>query len=73
MRPQVMEEVIKMIKKYLNSKWWHLTAAAASIATVGYVVYIAYAYHVIMTWFLIASLFMSVYEIVKFAAHHKKA
>ena len=62
-----------MIKKYLNSKWWHLTAAITSIATVGYVVYIAYAYHVIMTWFLIASLFMSGYEIWKFATHHKTA
>ena len=62
-----------MIKKYLNSKWWHLTAAVTSIATVGYVAYIAYAHHVIMTWFLIASLFMSVYEIYKFITHHKTA
>ena len=62
-----------MIKKYLKSKWWHLTAAVCSIATVGYVAYIAYAHHVIMVWFLIASLFMSVYEMIKFATHHKTA
>ena len=62
-----------MIKKYFNSKWWHLTAAVCSIATVGYVAYIAYAHHVIMVWFLIASVFMSVYETVKFVKHQKTA
>lgn len=62
-----------MIRKYFKSRWWHLTAAVTSLATVGYAVYMAYAYHVIMVWILIAALFMTVYEFIKFASHHKTA
>ena len=55
-----------MIKKFMNSKWWHLTAAVTALATVGYVGYMAYAFHILMVWFLMASLFMTVYEFWKF-------
>lgn len=60
-----------MIKKFMNSKWWHLTAAVTALATVGYVGYIAYAFHILMVWFLMASLFMTVYEFWKFFAFRK--
>ena len=61
------KEVKRMIKKFLNSKWWYLTAAIASLATVGYAVYMAKMYHVIMVWLFMASIFMTVYEFWKFA------
>jgi len=51
-----------MISRYLKSKWWNLTAAVTSFATVGYVIYIAVAFHIFFVWFFMASLFMTVYE-----------
>ncbi len=62
-----------MIRKFIKSKWWNLLAAVTSLATAGYVVYMAYAYHVIMVWFLVASVFMTVYEFWKFASFNKTA
>ena len=62
-----------MIKRFLNSKWWYLTAAITSAATVGYAVYMAVTYHVIMVWILMASVFMTFYEFWKFASHVKNS
>ena len=62
-----------MIKKFLKSKWWHLTAAVTSLATAGYAVYMACTYHVLMVWILMASVFMTVYEVWKFVVHRKEA
>jgi len=61
-----------MIRRFLKSRWWHLTAAVTSLATVGYVIYMASTFHVLMVWFLIASLFMTVYEFWNFASMKKK-
>ena len=33
-------------------------AAVTSLATLGYVAYMAYAHHVIMVWFVMVSVFM---------------
>jgi hypothetical protein len=66
-------EVIKMIRKFLMSRWWNLTAAVTSLATVGYAVYMAYNYHVLMVWILMASVFMTCYESWKFIMHDRKA
>ena len=52
--------------------WWHLTAAVTALATVGYVAYMACTFRVLMVWFLIASVFMTVYEFWKFASFRKK-
>ena len=41
-----------MIKRFMNSRWWHLTAAITALMTVGYVIYMASAFHVLMVWFL---------------------
>jgi hypothetical protein len=57
-----------MIKRFMKSRWWHLTAAVTALATVGYVAYMAYTFRVLMVWFLIASVFMTVYEFWKFAS-----
>jgi len=62
-----------MIRKFLMSRWWNLTAAVTSLATVGYAVYMAYNYHVLMVWILMASVFMTVYEVWKFVVHRKEA
>lgn len=62
-----------MFRKYFKSRWWNLTAALTSLATVGYAVYMACNYHVIMVWIFIAALFMTGYEFWKFASHHKSA
>jgi len=61
-----------MIRRFLKSRWWHLTAAVTSLATVGYVIYMASTFHVLMVWFLIASLFMTVYEFWNFASMKKE-
>lgn len=55
-----------MISRFLKSKWWNLTAAVTSFATVGYVIYIAAAFHIFFVWFFMASLYMTVYEFYKF-------
>ena len=68
---EATKEVIQMIRRFLKSRWWHLTAAITALATVGYVIYMASAFHVLMIWFLIASLFMTVYEFWKFASFKK--
>ena len=62
-----------MISAFLKSKWWNLTAAVTSLATVGYVIYIATAFHVFFVWFFMASLFMTVYEFFKFFTHRVNA
>ena len=62
-----------MIGRFMKSRWWHLTAAVTSLATAGYAVYMAATYHVIMVWILMASIFMTVYEFVKFASYRKTA
>ena len=62
-----------MIRNFLKSRWWNLTAAITSLATFGYAVYMAYNYHVIMVWIFMASLFMTIYEFIKFAARRKNA
>ena len=68
---EATKEVISMIKRFMKSRWWHLTAAVTSLATVGYVVYMASTFHVLMVWFLMASLFMTVYEFYKFLSFGK--
>ena len=68
-----MKEVRYMISKYLKSKWWNLTAAVTSFATVGYVIYIPAAFHIFFVWFFMASLFMTVYELYKFFTHRANA
>lgn len=60
-----------MIRRFLESRWWHLTAAITALMTVGYVIYMASTFHVLMVWFLVASLFMTVYEFWKFASMKK--
>ena len=62
-----------MFSGFLKSKWWNLTAAVTSLATVGYVIYIAKAFHIFFLWFFMASLFMTVYEFYKFFAHRTDA
>lgn len=62
-----------MISRFLKSRWWNLTAAVTSLATVGYAAYMAYNYHVIMVWIFMASAFMTVYEFWKFASRSKTA
>ena len=62
-----------MISRYLKSKWWNLTAAVTSFATVGYVIYIAAAFHIFFVWFFMVSLFMTVYELYKFFTHRANA
>ena len=37
-----------MAKTFMKSRWWHLTAAIASFATVGCAVDMAMAHHVFM-------------------------
>lgn len=71
MMPSTGKEATDMIKTFLNSKWWYLTAAITSAATIGYAVYMAARYHVIMIWILMASVFMTIYEFRKFAEHRK--
>ncbi|MBE7069515.1 MAG: hypothetical protein E7386_03325 [Ruminococcaceae bacterium] len=61
-----------MISRFLKSKWWNLTAALTSMATVGYVIYIAKAFHIFFVWFFMASLFMTVYEFHKFFTFEEK-
>lgn len=65
------KEVTEMIKRFMQSRWWNLTAAITALATVGYVIYMAYAFRILMIWFLIASVFMTVYEFVRFASRRK--
>ena len=60
-----------MIRRFLKSRWWHLTAAVTSLATVGYVIYMASTFHVLMVWFLLASGFMTAYEFWMFASMKK--
>ena len=55
-----------MIRRFMKSRWWNLTAAVTSLATVGYEIYMASTFHVLMVWFLIASVFMTIYEFYKF-------
>ncbi len=62
-----------MFSRFLKSKWWNLTVAVTSFATVGYVIYIAKAFHVFFLWFFMASLFMTVYEFYKFFAHRESS
>ena len=62
-----------MIKRFMKSKWWNLTAAITSLATVGYAVYMAYVYHVIMVWIFMAALFMTIYELCKYTSRCKTA
>lgn len=61
-----------MIKRFMKSRWWHLTAAVTALATIGYVAYMAYTFRVLMVWFLIASVFMTVYEFWQFASYNKQ-
>ncbi|MBO4682101.1 MAG: hypothetical protein J5623_09450 [Clostridiales bacterium] len=62
-----------MISTFLKSKWWNLTAAVTSLATVGYVIWIAMAFRIFFVWFFMASLFMAVYEFYKFFTHRANA
>ena len=63
---------MNVIRRFMKSRWWHLTAAVTALATVGYVAYMACTFRVLMVWFLIASVFMTVYEFWKFASFRKK-
>ena len=62
-----------MIKRFMKSRWWHFTGAVTSLATAGYAVYMASAYHVFMFWILMASVFMTGYGLWKFVAQRKEA
>ena len=70
---EATKEVRQMISKFLKSKWWNLTSAVTALATVGYVIYIAKAFHIFFVWFFMASLFLTVYEFYKFFTHHENA
>jgi uncharacterized membrane protein YdbT with pleckstrin-like domain len=63
--------VITVIRRFMKSRWWNLTCAITALATVGYVIYMACAFHILMVWFLIASAFITVYEFWKFATIKK--
>ena len=60
-----------VIRRFMKSRWWHLTCALTALATVGYVIYMAYEFHILMFWFLMASAFIAVYEFWKFASMKK--
>ena len=62
-----------MAKNFMKSRGWHLTAAIASFATVGYAVYMAMAHHVFMVWLVIAGVYMTCYETWKFISQRKTA
>jgi len=62
-----------VIRRFMKSRWWHLTCALTALATVGYVAYMAYTFRVLMVWFLIASVFVAVYEFWKFASFKNNA
>ena len=62
-----------MVKTFMKSRWWHLTAAIASLATVGYEAYMAMAHHVFMVWLVIAGVYMTCFETWKFISHRKTA
>ncbi len=62
-----------MIRRFLKSKWWNLTAAITSLATAGYAVYMATEHHVLMVWILMASMFMTGYETWMFISRRKEA
>lgn len=62
-----------MAKTFMKSRWWHLTTAIASFATVGYAVYMAMAHHVFLVWLVIAGVYMTISETWKFIARRKEA
>ena len=62
-----------MAKTFMKSRWWHLTTAIASFATVGYAVYMAMAHNVFMVWLVIAGVYMTCYETWKFISQRKTA
>ena len=62
-----------MVKNFMKSRWWHLTAAIASFATVGYAVYMAMTHHVFMVWLVIAGVYMTCHETWKFISQRKTA
>ena len=62
-----------MVKAFMKSRWYHLTAAIASLATVGYAVYMATVHHVFMVWLVAAGVYMTCFETWKFSARRKKA
>jgi hypothetical protein len=73
MRPQTKkQEVMTVIRRFMKSRWWNLTCAVTALATVGYVAYMAYTFRVLMVWFLVAAVFMAVYEFWKFASFKNK-
>lgn len=62
-----------MVKTFFKSRWWHLTAAIASLATIGYAVYMATTHHVFMVWLVFAGVYMTCVETWKFIARRKTA
>lgn len=62
-----------MVKNFMKSRWWHLTAAVASLATVGYAVYMATAHHIFMVWLVVAGVYMTISETWKFIVRRKEA
>ena len=62
-----------MVKNFMKSRWWHLTAAVASLATVGYAVYMATTHHIFMVWLVVAGVYMTISETWKFIARRKEA
>lgn len=61
-----------MIREFMKSRWWHLIAAITSLATIGYVIYMAKYFHLFMVWFMMVSVYMTIYEFWKFASFKKK-
>ena len=62
-----------MVRTFMKSRWWHLTAAIASFATVGYAAYMAMVHHVFLVWLVIAGVYMTCYETWKFISRRKTA
>ena len=58
---------MRIISRFMKSRWWHLFAAFYMLAVVAYIIFIAVTQRILMAGFVVSTLFMLGIELWNFA------
>ena len=62
---------MKLISRFMKSRWWHLFAAFYMLATVAYIIHMVVTQRILMAGFMVSTIFMLGIELWNFASRRQ--
>lgn len=62
---------MRLISRFMKSRWWHLFTAFYMLAVVVYIIFIAVTQRMLMAGFMVSTLFMLGIELWNFASRRQ--